>query len=95
MIHRTVGSGGSFGGNPLRQEIGLGKAKRVAWLEVLWPATGETQRVTGLRPGHRYRIREGSARAERGRLAQGHGRARQAGWRRANRRYFGARTFRT
>jgi len=35
--------GGSFGGNPMRQEIGLGKAKRVAWLEVLWPATGEKQ----------------------------------------------------
>jgi hypothetical protein len=48
----------------MRQEIGLGRAKRVAWLEVLWPATGEKQRVTGLRQGHRYRIREGSARAD-------------------------------
>jgi hypothetical protein len=64
VIHRTVGSGGSFGCSPMRQEIGLGKAKRVAWVEVLWPATGEKQRVTGLRPGHRYRIREGSARTD-------------------------------
>jgi hypothetical protein len=64
VIHRTVGSGGSFGGNPMRQEIGLGKAKRVLRLDVVWPASGETQRVTGLRPGRRYRIREGSARAD-------------------------------
>src|SRR5262249_43972987 len=64
VIHRTVGSGGSFGGSPMRQEIGLGKAKRVAWLEVLWPVTGEKQRLTGLRPGHRYRIKEGAPRAE-------------------------------
>jgi hypothetical protein len=64
VIHRTVGSGGSFGCSPMRQEIGLGKAKRVLRLDVLWPASGETQRVTGLRPGHRYRVREGSARAE-------------------------------
>lgn len=35
--HRTVGSGGSFGANPLRQRIGLGTAARVARLEVRWP----------------------------------------------------------
>jgi hypothetical protein len=64
VIHRTVGSGGSFGGNPMRQEIGLGPARRVEWLEVLWPASGERQRVEGLKPGRRYRIREGSPKAE-------------------------------
>jgi ASPIC and UnbV len=48
----------------MRQEIGLGKAKRVLRLDVLWPASGATQRVTGLRPGRRYRVREGSARPE-------------------------------
>jgi hypothetical protein len=64
FIHRTVGSGGSFGGNPMRQEIGLGAARRVAWLEIRWPETGATQRVPGLRPGRRYLVREGSARAE-------------------------------
>ena len=64
FIHRTVGSGGSFGGNPMRQEIGLGQARRVSWLEILWPATGLKQRVTGLAPGRRYRIREGIEKAE-------------------------------
>jgi hypothetical protein len=58
-----VGSGGSFGGNPMRQEIGLGPARRVVWLEIRWPGTGETQRVSGLRPGRRYLVREGSTKA--------------------------------
>ena len=64
FIHRTVGSGGSFGGNPMRQEIGLGKGGRVAWLEIEWPASGSKQRVEGLKPGHRYRVREGSSKPE-------------------------------
>ena len=63
-IHRTVTSGGSFGGNPMRQEIGLGEAARIAWLEVRWPATGQKQRVTGLEPGRRYLVREGQPKAE-------------------------------
>jgi len=64
VIHRTVGSGGSFGGNPMRQEIGLGPARRVEWLDVLWPASGIRQRVVGLEPGRRYLVREGSPEAE-------------------------------
>ena len=63
FIYRTVGSGGSFGGSPLRLEIGLGDARRVDGVEVFWPATGETQRVSGLEPRRRYRIREGSPEA--------------------------------
>jgi hypothetical protein len=42
-IHRLVGSGSSFGANPLQQTIGLAKADRVALLEVFWPASGTTQ----------------------------------------------------
>jgi hypothetical protein len=61
-IHRTVGSGGSFGASPLRQEIGLGPRPAVARVEITWPATGETQRLDGLQPGHRYRVREGEGR---------------------------------
>ncbi len=64
VIHRAVGSGGSFGGNPMRQEIALGDARAVSWLEVVWPATGERQRVSGLKPGRRYRVREGSGKPE-------------------------------
>jgi hypothetical protein len=63
FLYRTVGSGGSFGGAPLRQEIGLGDARALQWVKVFWPASGETQRVDGLQPRHRYRIREGTREA--------------------------------
>ena len=42
-IHRHVSSGSSFGANPLRQQIGLAGATRVATLEVHWPTSGTTQ----------------------------------------------------
>jgi hypothetical protein len=63
FLHRSVSGGGSFGGSPFRQEIGLGRATRVEWVEVRWPATGEVQRVEGLQPGRHYRIREGTREA--------------------------------
>jgi hypothetical protein len=62
-IHRVVNSGGSFGANPLRQEIGLGDATRVASVEITWPVTGKTQRIEGLKTNAFYRIREGDAAA--------------------------------
>jgi hypothetical protein len=42
-VHRHVSSGSSFGGNPLQQTLGLGKAKKVAVLEVFWPTSRTTQ----------------------------------------------------
>jgi ASPIC and UnbV/FG-GAP-like repeat len=42
-IHRHVSSGSSFGANPLEQTIGLGKATRVARLEIRWPVSRTTQ----------------------------------------------------
>jgi len=42
-IHRHISSGSSFGGNPLQQTIGLGKAKAVATLEIHWPTSRTTQ----------------------------------------------------
>jgi hypothetical protein len=42
-VHRHVTSGSSFGANPLEQHIGLGKAERVARLEIHWPSSGATQ----------------------------------------------------
>ena len=47
-IYRHVNSGGSFGGNPLRQTIGLGTASRLERLDVFWPATGITQTFADL-----------------------------------------------
>ncbi|GAB4466050.1 MAG: hypothetical protein OHK0029_37130 [Armatimonadaceae bacterium] len=62
-LHRTVGSGGTFGANPLRQEIGLGQATRIEKVEIVWSATGKKQTVTGLEPNQAYRIREGEVSA--------------------------------
>ena len=42
-IYRHVNSGGSFGANPLRQHIGLGKAERVDVMEIFWPTSGLKQ----------------------------------------------------
>lgn len=42
-IHKWVNSGGSFGCNPLRQEIGLGSAAKIDRLEVYWPTSNTTQ----------------------------------------------------
>ena len=47
-IYRHVNSGGSFGGNPLRQTIGLGTASRLERLDIFWPATGITQTFADL-----------------------------------------------
>ena len=58
-IHRRVGTGGSFGGSPLRQEIGLGDAQRAVALEVFWPASGLRQRFEEVAMDRRYQVREG------------------------------------
>ena len=62
-IYKTVNSGGSFGANPLRQELGLGQATSIQSVEIYWPATGETQVVKGLEMNRAYRIREGETNA--------------------------------
>ena len=42
-LYRQVSSGGSFGANPFRSEIGLGRADKIESLEVTWPASGARQ----------------------------------------------------
>ena len=42
-IFKHVNSGGTFGCNPLRQTIGIGKSERIESLTVFWPTTGLTQ----------------------------------------------------
>jgi hypothetical protein len=59
-IHRSVGSGGSFGASPMRQEIGLGQARAIRRVEISWPPTGLTQLLTGLEMNRLYHVREGS-----------------------------------
>ena len=63
-IYRWVDTGGSFGCNPLRAEIGLGDAAAIRSVEVLWPATGKTQVLTGIDRDRFYTFREGDAAAK-------------------------------
>jgi hypothetical protein len=65
IIHHTVSTGGSFGSNPLRQEIGLGKSTGVISLEIKWPGSGTVQTLGPLEVDAAYAIREGTPNASR------------------------------
>jgi tetratricopeptide (TPR) repeat protein len=45
-IHRTVGSGGSFGASPLQQHIGVGAGVRSVDVEIWWPTSNTRQRFS-------------------------------------------------
>ena len=62
-VYRTVSSGGSFGSNPLRQEIGLANATAIAEVQILWPGSNTRQTVTHLELDRSYEIHEGEASA--------------------------------
>jgi Flp pilus assembly protein TadD len=62
-IFRTVGFGSSFGGNPLRQHIGVGQAAVVKSVEVRWPGSNTVQRFNGLGVDRMFHLREGEAMA--------------------------------
>ena len=64
-VYRHVNSGGSFGCNPLRQTIGLGKAERILKLEIFWPTTGKTQTFADVGTNQIVRIVEGEDRYNR------------------------------
>jgi hypothetical protein len=59
-IHRTVGTGGSFGASPIRQEIGLGMATAIDRVEIFWPVPGITQVLRGLKADRLYHVRQGN-----------------------------------
>ena len=60
-LWRWVGTGGSFGCNTLRVHLGLGRAERVAKLELHWPASDTTQTFTDVQPGATLTIVEGAS----------------------------------
>jgi hypothetical protein len=60
-IYRTVGYGSSFGGNPLRQHIGVGKAEKIVEIEVTWPTSKLVQKFHDLPVDHAFHLREGDA----------------------------------
>ena len=58
VIYRTVSSGGSFGGNPFDQMIGLGKNGNIKTINIFWPGSGTTQTFSGVDINARYRVNE-------------------------------------
>ncbi len=61
-IHRTIGTGGSFGAGPLQLHVGLGTATRISAVNVQWPdnAHSRTSYPT-LEINRFYQIVQGSA----------------------------------
>jgi hypothetical protein len=59
-IYRTVGYGSSFGGNPIRQHIGLGDATTLPQIEVTWPTSKTVQKFTNVGMDAAYHIKEDS-----------------------------------
>jgi hypothetical protein len=60
-VYRTVGSGGSFGSNPLRLTLGLGRATAVEFVEIRWPGQKTPQRLESPPLDSFLRARQGDA----------------------------------
>ncbi len=64
-IYVTVGTGGSFGAQSLRQEMGLGRAEKIESVEVQWPKPGVPNSVyTGIALDSAVKLTEGNTQAE-------------------------------
>ncbi len=59
-VFRHVGSGSSFGNNPLRQYIGMGQSSQLDQLEVFWPKTGKYQKFSDIDANQIIKIIEGA-----------------------------------
>jgi FG-GAP-like repeat/ASPIC and UnbV len=60
-IYRTIGTGSSFGGNPLACTIGLGRDRTIRGLEVHWPTSRTRQLVRDVPIDHAIEITEGES----------------------------------
>ena len=62
-VYRTVGYQSSFGGSPLRQHFGLGKAAEILGVEVWWPGSKTPEAISGVGKNQFFEIKEGSVNA--------------------------------
>jgi hypothetical protein len=60
-VYKHANTGGAFGANPLRYEIGLGDALRIELLEIYWPASDTTQQFEDVAVDQWIEITEGEA----------------------------------
>jgi hypothetical protein len=63
-VYMDVNSGGSFGANPFRKEIGIGKADMVDEMIIKWPTSGIVQVFKNIAPGQFLKIQEGNNQVE-------------------------------
>lgn len=59
-IHHLVGSGGSFGGNSMQAELGLGAAAAIESIDIEWAGSGLHQSYPAPSFDQIYRVAEGS-----------------------------------
>jgi len=58
-VYATMGTGATFGSNPLAAHLGLGQAARVERLEIYWPTSDTTQALSGLAADQAIEVIEG------------------------------------
>ena len=58
-VFAVVGTGGSFGGNSLQQEMGLGSAAEILDVEVTWPRDNRIEHFRNLAPDGFFELVEG------------------------------------
>ena len=63
-VYKDVNSGGSFGSNPLRQEIGIGQAKMIDEIEIRWAGSNTVQHFKNIAPNQFLHITEGDDKPE-------------------------------
>ena len=63
-VFKDVNSGGSFGSNPLRQEIGIGQAKSIDDIEIKWAGSQTVQHLRNIQPNQFLQITEGNNQPE-------------------------------
>lgn len=63
-VYRDVNSGGSFGCNPLRCEIGIGQATAIDEIDITWPVSGKVQVLKDVKPNQFLKITEGKEGSE-------------------------------
>src|SRR5271165_1715680 len=63
-LYRTVGYGSSFGGNPLRQHIGIGKADSIEEIEIFWPVSKTKQVFRNVAIDRAFHVKEGASTLE-------------------------------
>jgi hypothetical protein len=58
-IYRAVGSVSSFGGNPMRQHVGVGQASAIREIEIWWPVSGIRQKFRNVAVDRTFLVSEG------------------------------------